>query len=60
MKIGRKLLDGIDSLNEWSGKTFAFVSLLLTGVVVIEGKQFLDERARRVHLGFDGVNKIRL
>ena len=25
-----------------------------------EGKQFLDERVRRVHLVFDGVNKIRL
>jgi TRAP-type mannitol/chloroaromatic compound transport system permease small subunit len=36
MKIGRKLLDGIDSLNEWSGKTFAFLSLLLTGVVVYD------------------------
>jgi hypothetical protein len=28
MKIGRKLLDGIDYLNEWSGKMFAFLSLL--------------------------------
>ena len=36
MKIGRKLLDGIDYLNEWSGKTFAFLSLLLTGVVVYD------------------------
>jgi len=36
METLRRVLDGIDSLNEWCGKTSSLLSVVLTGVVVYD------------------------